>query len=57
MLEGSNLDRLSENVASWFSLLNHRKWVNTVAKQKFNDIIKLNEIYTAKPHQAVKTFH
>jgi len=53
----SVFNRLSENVVSWFSSLNHKKWGNTVAKEKFNDIIKLNESTPAKPHQAVQTFH
>ena len=56
-LGGLYHNRLSENMASLFSSLNHKKWVNTVAKQKFNDIIKRHEIFKAKPHQAVKTFH
>ena len=34
-----------------------KKRANMVAKQKFNDIIKLSEIYASKLHQAVKTFH
>jgi len=55
--EGSHLNRLSENVVSWFFSRSHKKWVNAVAKQKFKDRIKLNEINTSNTHQAVKTIH
>jgi hypothetical protein len=39
-----------------FSLFSHNFVGKSVAIIKLNDIIKRNGIFTAKPHQAVKTF-
>lgn len=55
-MKGSGLDRLSENAAFRISSFSHKKSGKSVAKVKLSDIIKRNEIFRAKPHEAVKTF-